>query len=208
MIKTYRRSLAAILILFLCSYGNVCFSQDDNHTSAKKFAVEAGANFFNMNFNKGVPAPPQPVSSSWKAGPSFGLLLQVPLTDKLFLQPGYYYQRRNGADKRTATSYTNDYCAFPLLLKYKVSSLIEIVAGPQAELLIKAGATKNGVKENITHDVEERGVAGVAGINFHVSFFYIASRYVQGLNHIGIGQRSVINEFKYEGAMLSLGYEF
>ncbi len=156
-----------------------------------------------------MPAPSQPVGSSWKAGPSFGVLLQVPLTDNFFLQPGYYYQRRNGADERTVTSYANDYCVLPLLLKYKASSLIDIVAGPQLELLIHANAEKNGVKENITHDVEERGVAAVGGLNIHVSSsFYIAGRYVYGLNHINIDKRFTVNEFKYEGATLSIGYEF
>lgn len=207
MIKTSPTSNIIVLLL-LCFCSNAIVAQSNN-TSPKKFAIEAGANFSNMNFNKGVPAPPQPVASSWKAGPSFGLLLQVQLSDGLFLQPGYYYQRRNGADKRTAITYANDYCALSLLLKYKASSLLDIVAGPQLELLVHASATDNGVKTNITHDVEERGIAVTGGVNIHViSSFYIAARYVYGLNHIGIGQRSVINEFKYEGAMLSVGYEF
>lgn len=205
---TTRQTSIVIVLLLLCFYTNAIGAQSNN-TSSKKFAIEAGANFSNMNFNKGVPAPLQPVASSWKAGPSFGLLLQVPLSDHLFLQPGYYYQRRNGADKRTVITYANDYCALPLLLKYKASSLLDIVAGPQLELLVHASATNNGEKTNITHDVEERGIAVTGGVNIHViSSFYIAARYIHGLNHIGIGQRSVINEFKYEGAMLSVGYEF
>lgn len=197
------------MLLLLLPGGSLCFSQSQTNTVYKKFAIEAGANFSNMNFNKGVPAPPQTVSSSWKAGPALGLLLQVPLTDNLFLQPGYYYQRRNGADKSTGFAYANDYCALPLLLNYKVSSLLDIVAGPQLELLIHATAINNGVKRNITHDVEERGVAATGGVNIHVSSaFYIAGRYVYGLNHIGIGQRSEVKEFKYEGAILMVGYEF
>lgn len=195
-----------IALLFCCQQSAAQNNMDESY---KKFSIEAGANYSNMNFNEGYPTPSPLIGSSWKAGVSAGVFFKIALAGNLSLQPGYFYIRRNGADKSIDTKYVNDYFAFPLLLKYKLSPLIDIVAGPQAGLLIHANSYNNGIKTDITHDVEERSISGTAGFNIHfLQSFYIAARYLQGFNHIGIGQRSNVKEFKYQEASLMVGFEF
>jgi opacity protein-like surface antigen len=173
------------------------------------FGFQAGANFSNMNFNKGEPPPPAHIDPSWKAGITLGLLMRVPLGDNCWLQPEYNFVQRNGADKSIATTYELDYLSLPLLLHYKIWRGLSLYAGPQGELLIHAASTDNGTKTDITHDTEERSLAAVAGIECRVvKSFFLSARYLQGFNHIGIGQRSNTKEFKYQAASLTAGIRF
>lgn len=198
-----------VLIIALLFCFQQSFAQNNADKPFKKFAIEAGANYSNMNFNEGYPTPSPLIASSWKTGMTAGIFFKIDLAENLLLQPGYFYIRRNGADKSIDTRYATDYFAFPLLLKYKLGSLIDIVAGPQAGLLIHANSYSNGIKTDITHDVEERSISATAGFNIHfLESFYIAARYLQGLNHIGIGQRSNVKEFKYQEASLTVGFDF
>lgn len=198
--------LVAIMLFLYCHHS---YAQGNDKEGYKKFAIEAGANLSNMNFNKGVPAPPSHIQSAWNAGILAGVVLQVPLGHNVFLKPGYYYLRRNGEDKSIQTKYANDYFSLPILLKYKLSSLLDVLGGPQIELLIHSNSYSNSIKTNITHDVEERSIAAAAGVDVHlIQSFYISARYLLGFNHVGIGQRSNPKEFKYEAASLAVGFEF
>jgi opacity protein-like surface antigen len=175
----------------------------------KQFGFQAGAAFSNMNFNKGEPAPVVKIDPSWKAGFTFGLLMRVPLGNKGWLQPEYNYVQRKGTDKSIGTSYDLDYLSLPLLLHYKLCHRFSIYAGPQGELLVHATSNNNGVKTNITHDTEERSLAAVAGIECRViQSFFLSARYLRGFNHIGIGQRSSVKEFKYEAVSIMAGIHF
>ncbi|HEY5370751.1 MAG TPA: porin family protein [Hanamia sp.] len=205
-IKIIHLNLLVILLL-LC--GLQSCAQNNIDEPYYKFAFEAGANYSTMNFSKGVPAPATPIENSWKPGISAGIFFKIPLSSNLFLQPGYFYIHRNGTDKSVNTYYSLDYFSFPLLIKYKISRLIDVVAGPQADLLIHANSFYNDIKTDITHDTEERGIGATAGFNIHfLKSLYISGRYMQGLNHIGIGQRSDPKEFKYQEASLLIGFSF
>ena len=175
----------------------------------KRFGFIGGVNVSNMNFNRGFPRPATPVASSWKSGITVGFLLDIALAKKLFLQPEYYFTQRNGEDKSNETEYSADYLSFPLLLKYKVSSRFSVLAGPQAELLIRARDNSHGVDRNITHDMEERSIGATAGFDFEFyRYLILSARYMRGLNHIGIGQRENVKEFKYDVANLMVGIRF
>lgn len=197
------------LTLITCLLFTFLHAQD-NASSRVSFAVVVGASASNMNFNKGVPAPATHIDRSWKVGLSLGILMNVPLAEKLYLQPGYYYVQRNGADKSTGTSYMVDFLSLPVLLKYEISPVISVLAGPEASLLISAKQNINGLKTTITHDFEERSIGATGGIDFLVmNNILISARLMEGLNHIGIGQRSTdLREFKYESASLSVGIKF
>ncbi|MEO8861033.1 MAG: porin family protein [Ginsengibacter sp.] len=198
--------------LFLSLFASLLFSfllAQDHSSPRVNFVIVVGANASNMNFNKGVPAPATPIARTWKTGLSLGFLINVPLAEKLYLQPGYYYVQRNGADKSTRLNYLVDYLSLPVLLKYEISPVISILAGPEGSLLISAKQNSNGVKTTITHDFEERSVGATGGIDFLIkNNFLISARLMEGLNHIGIGQRSDVKEFKYESASLSFGINF
>ena len=200
-------TLVLCAVTLICSYKSN--AQDFTNDSYKRFGFIAGMNISDMNFNKGVPRPSIPVSATWKSGITIGFLLHIPLSENLFIQPGYSYTQRSGADKSKGINYSIGYLSMPVLLKYKISSRFAFVAGPQAELTIYSNADSNGVKSNITHDVEERSIGVTAGFDIHlINSFFISARYMQGLNHIGIGQRSNVKEFKYEVVDISIGIGF
>ena len=190
----------------------VCFHQlnaQQQEPPFKKFGFQAGANISNMNFNKGYTATLIHEDAVWKAGFSLGFLLRVPLAKNLFLQPEYAYTQRKGADKTLATNYSLDYLSMPVLLNYKITPAISILAGPQLELLMSAKSGNNGVSTGITHDTEERSIGITGGLELEIKkLFFISARYLQGLNHIGIGQRSNVKEFEYQAVNLTVGVRF
>lgn len=191
--------------LFL-SYIRVYGQQDPPF---KRFAFQAGVNISNMNFNKGEPPPAAYVNPDWKPGITLGFLLRIPLMKNLFLQPEYAYTQRKGSDKSIATDYSLNYISMPVLLNYKIMQGIALVAGPQLEFLVNAKSNDHTSSNNITHDTEERGIAVTAGVELEIKkIFIFSARYLQGLNHIGIGQRSNLKEFKYQAVSITAGVRF
>jgi len=97
----------------------------------------------------------------------------------------------------------------PLLLEFRPSPRFGLFAGPQFEILIDANSSKNGSSADITHDVEERNIGVNAGAEWDIyQAFFLTLSYFQGLNHIGIGQRSDLKEFKYQIFTLTGGFRF
>ena len=173
------------------------------------FGVKAGFDASNTDFNRGIPAPAVPVENAWKPGFVAGFLLQVPIGKKLFLQPEYLYSQMGGKNKSAGTEYSFGYLSLPVLLKYRVAPRLELTAGPQFDLLIYANRRANGSTEDITHDTEERSVGATAGLEFYaLKNLSLAGRYLYGLNHIGIGQRSAVTEFEFESVQLTTNFRF
>jgi hypothetical protein len=184
-------------------------AQGKTDSEIERFGFLAGVNISNMNFNQGEPPPDIPAASSWKTGFMCGLQLRVPLNKKFLLQPEYLYSQRNGSDKSLAINYTINYFSLPVLLSYQVFPRFNFVAGPQFEITIDASSSENGVTTNITHDVEERGIGLVGGLEFTIpKSIFLSARFMQGLNHVGIGQRSNTKEFKYQVVNLAAGIRF
>ncbi|MFD1469172.1 porin family protein [Hymenobacter caeli] len=173
------------------------------------FGIKAGFNSSNTDFNRGIPAPAAPVETAWKPGFVTGFLLQVPIGKRLFLQPEYLYSLMGGKNNTSGTEYSFGYLSLPVLLKYSLTPRLEIMAGPQFDLLIRATQRVNGSSEDITHDTEERSVGATAGLEFYVMRnLSLAGRYLFGLNHIGIGQRSAVTEFEFESVQLTTNFRF
>lgn len=193
MLRIVKLIVPALMIVFNIQ------AQENPGPAFKKFGFTAGINFSHMNFNKGVPPPPVPVKTNWKPGIFFGFLLQVPVTKKLSIQPEYLFSRLGGESESTATKYTFDYLSMPVLLRYQFTPRISAMAGPQLDLLIKAKKDSAGISKSITHDTEERNIGLAGRIEFEVfKNLGVYAQYLLGLNHVGIGQRSELKEFKYE----------
>ncbi len=184
-------------------------AQTNTAPSFKHFGFQIGINLSNMNFNAGDPVPAIKENASWQTGFTFGFQLKVPLAKKLILQPEYSFSQRNGSDKTIATNYTVNYFSLPVLLNYQFSTRFNLLAGPQFEITTSAHSSNNGKSTDITHDVEERGIGIVGGLEFTViKSFFFSARYLQGMNHVGIGQRSDTKEFKYQAFFLTAGVRF
>jgi hypothetical protein len=199
-----------ILFLFLFSYATIAGAQPGSEPAVKYFGFQVGANISNMNFNLGSTAPDTTIKAAWKPGFTLGVILNIPLSESLSLQPEWSFTRRYGANTNIGTDYRLDYLSMPLLLKYAISDRFEFLAGPQLELLIDAQSTDNSGNATITHDVEERSIGIVGGLEVHIAdAFFISGRYFQGFNNIGINQRSSnVKEFKYQSVSLTVGMRF
>ncbi|MEP6750382.1 MAG: porin family protein [Bacteroidota bacterium] len=186
------------------------YAQPGETSSFKRFAFQVGTAVSNMNFNKGEPTPAMHYAAAWKPGITLGFLLRVPLAKNFFLQPEYAYTQRKSADKNSAIDYSLNYFSMPILLNYKIIPAISILAGPQLELLINAKSNDHtGGSFNITHDTEERSIGITAGIEVEIKkIFIFSARYLQGLNHVGIGQRSNVKEFQFQAVNVTAGIRF
>lgn len=173
------------------------------------FGLRLGLNYSNTNFNQGEPKPTVSVETSWQTGFLVGVLVQVDLTQKLALQQEYLLAQQGGAIRGTDTQYRLRYLSLPLLLKYRVVPRLALVAGPQFDLLLDATSKISGQTTDITHDTEERGLGATAGLELEIWHrLRLSARYLQGLNHIGIGQRSAVREFKWQSAQLAAEVRF
>jgi hypothetical protein len=180
-----------------------------NEKPFPRFGFQVGVNISNMNFNAGEPPPLVKADPSWKAGFTIGMQIRIPLTSKLILQPEYAFNERNGSDVSQAINYSIDYFSLPVLLVYQISPGINMLAGPQFEILIDARANEQNTNTNITHNTEERGIGFIGGFEFVVyKGFFLSARYLQGLNHVGLRQGSVEKEYKYQSFILSAGIRF
>ena len=173
----------------------------------QRYGLRLGAHYSLMNFNKGQPPLPQTVPNSWKPGLNIGFQLRFPVSEMLGVQPEYFYTYMQGADERSGSDYQLHYLSLPVLLNMRVSERMSHMAGPQFGLLIHARQKTNGTVSNVTHDTEERSVSAVGALQVHFTpAWYADLRYVHGLNHIGLGQRSAVKEFKWQGVELGVGY--
>jgi opacity protein-like surface antigen len=137
-----------------------------------------------------------------------GALVEVGLSEHLALQQEYLYAQQSGEIKNGAR-YKLQYLSLPLLLKYRVLPRLAIVVGPQFDLMLKAQQEVGGQTTDITHDTEERGFSAAAGLEARIlRNLSLSTRYLQGLNHVGIGQRSAVQEFKWQSVQLAAEVRF
>ena len=198
-----RTLFLCILSIFYCS---IAVAQSPNE-SAFRFGFKAGVNFSHMDFSKG--SPPLPLETNWNTGITFGFVMLIPITGKLYFQPEYLYAQMGGSIKNSDTSYKLNYISMPLFLKYKFNDKFSLISGPQADILINAKRNIHGVGSNVTHDTEERSIAVSGGIEYSfIPSLSVCAKYMYGFNHIGLGQRSDTQEFKFAMFQLSACVQF
>ncbi len=173
------------------------------------FGLRLGFNYSNTNFNQGAPVPATPVATNWQPGFLAGALVQLDLTNQLALQQEYAFAQQGGEVQSTGTRYRMRYLSLPLLLKYRVAERLALVAGPQFDLMIVASSIVSGQVDDITHDTEDRAVGAVAGLEVLLwRNISLSTRFLQGFNHVGIGQRSAVQEFKWQSAQVAAEVRF
>lgn len=172
------------------------------------WGVRAGLNYSNTNFNAGEPPPPAPVATTWRPGYEAGLWVSVALPHRFLVRQEYAFAQLGGEVAGTSR-YTLRYLSLPLLLGYRLGPRVQVLLGPRFDLLIQAQQAAGGQTTDITHDTEERSVGGTAGVVVALSRrLGLGARYLQGFNHIGIGQRSAVQEFKFESVQLAADFRF
>lgn len=204
---------ALLLLALLGGSASQAIAQDNakqfSQIERVRFGAKIGLNVSNTDFNRGVPAPVVPVGTKWKSGIAIGFLVQVPISKAFSLQQEYVFSQMGGEVTESGTAYKFSYLSLPVFLKYGFLSRFAVLAGPQFDLLIQAKQQVSGTTSDITHDTEERSIGAIVGLECYVlKNLSLTGRYMHGLNHIGIGQRSDITEFMYESVQFAAEVKF
>lgn len=182
--------------------------RDPAAASSRQLAVAVGfrlgATYSNTNFNQGYPPPVVPIETTWRPGVVAGAWVELSLSQPLAVRQEYLFTQLSG-EMTGGSRYTLRYLSLPLLLRYRVASRLALLVGPQADVLIQAEERTGSLNTTITHDTEERSLGATAGLDLLLtSHLGLSARYLQGLNHIGIGQRSAVQEFKWQSVQAAL----
>jgi len=165
-----------------------------------------GTNVSRMNFNKTpVPPPPSPIATYFEPSLRIGLYTNLQFSNRFSLRNEYIFSQVKNLVRSTNQQYKLSYVALPVLLACKLDKRISLQAGPELALLVSASRKEDNVTKDITHDTEERSIGLLGGAAYAFSsHFSFHARYQLGMNHIGIGQRSNVSEFKLEQVQLLL----
>lgn len=149
----------------------------------------------------------------FKYGYHLGGFAEIGLGGKLSIQPevlwNQYQTRVDSSFKNVyqdATSFSNykdvklDYLTIPLLLNYKVGSLLTLQAGPQYGILINQS---QNLIENGKDAFKDGEFSMVGGAVINISKLRLTGRYLVGLNNIS--DISDQNKWKNQGFQLSVG---
>ena len=186
-IHTIMKKLICLIIIFSTLIANA---------QKEHVGIKAGVNFANLTANEGSTGPTLRTRTSFYVG----VLFEIPLSEKLFLQPELLYSGqgasfsanvyRNGQPEiLTKNKFYLHYINIPVMLKYDIDKFTFIEIGPQLNFLGSAEleVTANG----------ESGIATASklfnktdfGFNIGVGIaiskaFSVDVRYSQGLTNI------------------------
>ena len=174
----------------------IIFSTLIANAQKEHVGIKAGVNFANLTANEGSTGPTLRTRTSFYVG----VLFEIPLSEKLFLQPELLYSGQGAQfdgtiynnNKPVAVSQNKFYLHYiniPVMLKYKINRFTFIEIGPQINLLGSAEL-----------EVTANGQSGIAtasklfnktdfGLNFGIGIaiskaFSVDVRYSQGLTNI------------------------
>lgn len=172
------------------------------NTSAQKqiqFGLLGGLNYSKMNFERVSLPATNPYKTSFGFSARAGMFMEVSLQRKLSLRNEYIYTEVRGKVDDDNIRFDLNYLSLPVLFSFKATNALSLLAGPEVAVLIKARKKQDNTTEIITHDVEERSI----GFTFGMAYQFVKKlgfhvRYQHGFNHIGIGQRSDVREFKLD----------
>lgn len=200
------RAIAFFVLTCLCTY-HMQAQEKSNH---KKFGVKFGVNHTHMNYQRGYRLPGETAPASKpQTGFTTGFMLHLPVTHNISIQPEYLYSSRKTL--LTSSNITNhfQYLSMPVLMQLRVTEKFFLFAGPQFDLLIRASQNDGKDSREITHDVEERNLGITGGTQmFFTNVFFVDLRYMHGISNVGVGQRSNVEEFKYQSVEVAAGIRF
>jgi hypothetical protein len=146
-------------------------------------------------------------------GYQLGGFMEIGLGKKLGLQPEVLFNQSNTrVDSNYKSIYQNvfnsssdnvrlNYLAIPVLLTYKVFSVLSLQAGPQYSILMDQSKT---LLQNGGNAFSEGDFSMVGGAQVKFSKFRLSGRYVVGLNNIN--QIDKKDEWKSQAVQVSVGF--
>lgn len=147
--------------------------------------LKAGMNLANQKFTS------EGISLDTKARPGIhgGVFLVAMISEKFGVQPEALFSMQGsrwdfgGDDSKFKFNYIN----VPILLRYNITEMISIHAGPQIGLLLSAEMEdESGDTEDIKDDMKGVDFGGATGVEFDLpSGLGFGARYVIGFSNIG-----------------------
>lgn len=198
------QSKIGILSLIFLSLGVHNLSAQEN--KKVRFGIRAGINFSHINFSRGNFSEDN-VNANWQTGVAGGIIMIVPLTRNLFIQPEYLFSQRGGDLKDMDTKYTIDYLSLPVFLRWELIHQVSIFAGPQFDLVIDSDKELGNVVSSLEHEIEHRSIGVTTGVEFQLTpAFLLGGKYLHGINNIEVSHSSGILEFKHEMYQVTVVY--
>jgi hypothetical protein len=169
--------------------------------------VKAGANLANQKWTSNG------ISLDTKARPGIhgGVFVVIMINEKFGVQPEALFSMQgsrwdfSGDDSKFKFNYLN----VPVLLRYNITEMISIHAGPQFGFLLGAEAEdESGDTADIKDDIKGIDVAGATGVEIDLPMgFGFGARYVLGFSNIAEDDPDFDGEIKNRTFQLYVKYK-
>jgi Outer membrane protein beta-barrel domain len=180
------------------------FAQDIAVDKEIKFGIKLGANFANLNTKNTI-------SNSNIVGVNSGILLQIPISKKINIQPEVCFMGNgavltfNNSEIIGAVKYGLSYLQVPVLIDYTLHKFIHLHAGPYVSYLL-ASDIKNNESNNLFNfetniqnpDFNTFDVGLIGGASLHVQNISLGVRYNLGL--LAVANNKTILSKQYDFA--------
>ncbi|MDP4264974.1 MAG: porin family protein [Bacteroidota bacterium] len=198
-----RKSLAIAMAALLCC--TVLFGQDGKNKTA--FGFKTGMNF--STFRQVVSYPTY--QAKLKLGFVFGGFVDIPVSDRVNLQPEFLYSQM-GAKAFDATTFGDvrlryNYFSVPFLVKYKATKTLKVFIGPEADFLIRA-RQKDYLDHStsVTNQIKDFDFAFTVGFEaWATKHIVVGVRYIHGSQDVSTtpSQNTLFNQ----GIQVTAGYK-
>jgi len=201
-----RKSLAAAVVLFLCC--SPLFAQFTKGKPA--FGVKSGINI--STFRPAVTY--ENYDADLKLGFVLGAFVDIPVSARFSIQPEFLYSQMGARVFDGMNNFGNlilryNYFSIPILAKYKITSLVTVVAGVQNDLLIRGRQEDDlGHKTTVTNTVKDYDFVYTAGVEFWVNKkknLVTGARYMHGSQDVSISNEN--STFFNQGVQVTIGYK-
>ena len=195
-----RKTLAATVAVLLCC--STIFAQ---HTKEKLgFGFKAGVNV--TTFRTAVDY--SDFDPHLKLGQVFGAFAQVPLSSRFLVQPEFLYSQMGSGAHSTQWGdviFRYNYFSIPILVRYKVNGWLNVFAGPQFDLLIRATQKQTNKVSTITYGIQDFDFLYTAGVGTASKSWTFDLRYMHGSQDVSpdFGTTTFFNQ----GVQATVGYK-
>ena len=174
-----------------------------------EFGLRVGVNVSHMNFSRGSPQPEDPIEILWQTGGTIGIIMSVPIKGKLYFQPEYNIVQTGGEIEAEDLKYNLYYLSLPVLLKWKLNKRILFLSGPQIDVFINGKMINDKIRTSLDHKIDQRSIGVISGIEYSISKKWdIGTRFLYGIDHIGVIHQQKVQEFQFEMFQLAITYRF